>query len=73
MDESQPIQSTHQNNMRHHRSGSRTPSPSVTRPGWAGHLALCCPRHYLVYHIPDLVPSLTENRGRDASPTRKRT
>ena len=62
MDKSQSIQPTHQNNMRHHRSGARTHSPSVARPGWPGHLALYRHRHYLVHYIPDLVPLSQKSR-----------
>ena len=54
VDKSQPIQSAHQNNMRHHRSGARTHSPRVARSRWPGHIALCRHRHHLVHHIPDL-------------------
>ena len=77
MDKSQSIQSDHQNNIRHHGSGSRTHSPSVARHGRAGHLALYRPRHHLVHHIPDLERShiclLSHSRGRDTSHTSQLT
>ena len=77
MDKSQSIQSAHQNNIRHHGSGSRTHSSSVARHGRAGPLALYRPRHHLVYHIPDLERShiclLSHSRGRDTSHTSQLT